>query len=197
MFVSKADHCFHDLALRWRAGEFAGELVAIVSNHADLAEAAGGYGLAFHHIPVTAANKVAAEGQQLELLRTLGVTKQSLNGPLRDLYAQQLIAWEPDAADARGREDRGEERRRALPGRRLDRGLPAQPSQQDEEPAQDRRHDGRAPGRGSDEGDEAAHRDDRRAEAHRDPGEPTRLALPDRDAGRAAPRSGTQFEQGS
>ena len=25
LFVSKADHCFHDLALRWRAGEFAGE----------------------------------------------------------------------------------------------------------------------------------------------------------------------------
>ena len=40
MFVSKADHCFHDLALRWRAGEFAGELVAVVSNHLDLAAAA-------------------------------------------------------------------------------------------------------------------------------------------------------------
>ena len=38
VFVSKADHCFHDLALRWRAGEFAGELVAVISNHADLSQ---------------------------------------------------------------------------------------------------------------------------------------------------------------
>ncbi len=34
VFVSKADHCFHDLALRWRAGEFSGKLVAVISNHA-------------------------------------------------------------------------------------------------------------------------------------------------------------------
>ena len=36
-----------------------------------------------------------------ELLRTLGVTKQALNGPLRDLYAQQLIAFERAEDDAR------------------------------------------------------------------------------------------------
>lgn len=72
MFVSKADHCFHDLALRWRAGEFAGELVAVISNHADLAEAARGYGLAFHHLPVTAGTKTADEARQLALLAGLG-----------------------------------------------------------------------------------------------------------------------------
>ena len=53
VLVSKADHCFHDLALRWRAGEFSGELVAVISNHRDLASAARGYGLPFHHLPVT------------------------------------------------------------------------------------------------------------------------------------------------
>jgi len=37
IFVSKFDHCFHDLVLRWRAGEFACDLVGVVSNHADLA----------------------------------------------------------------------------------------------------------------------------------------------------------------
>ncbi|MEI6861707.1 MAG: ACT domain-containing protein [Verrucomicrobiota bacterium] len=40
VFVSKFDHCFHDLVLRWKAGELAGDLVAIVSNHPDLGEAA-------------------------------------------------------------------------------------------------------------------------------------------------------------
>ena len=71
VFVSKADHCFHDLALRWRAGEFAGELVGVVSNHTTLAEAAHGYGLPFHHIPLTAETKAAAEALQLALLDEL------------------------------------------------------------------------------------------------------------------------------
>jgi formyltetrahydrofolate deformylase len=73
VFVSKADHCFHDLALRWRAGEFSGELVAVISNHRDLAAAARSYGLPFHHLPVTPRSKAAAEKRQLRLLRKLGV----------------------------------------------------------------------------------------------------------------------------
>src|SRR4030095_4518301 len=36
-----------------------------------------------------------------ELLRTLGVSKQALNGPLRDLYAQKLITFERAPDDAR------------------------------------------------------------------------------------------------
>ena len=71
IFVSKASHCFHDLVLRWKAGDFACEIVAIVGNHADLAEAAAGYGLPFHHIPVEAATKAQAEARQLALLREL------------------------------------------------------------------------------------------------------------------------------
>lgn len=35
------------------------------------------------------------------LLRTLGVSKQALNGPLRDLYAQKLITWTRSGSDAR------------------------------------------------------------------------------------------------
>lgn len=73
IFVSKADHCFHDLALRWRAGEFAGEIAAIVSNHQDLADIAKGYGLPFHHIPLAAENKPEAETRQLALLKKLEV----------------------------------------------------------------------------------------------------------------------------
>ena len=51
LFVSKADHCFHDIVLRWKAGEFEGEIVTVVSNHETLRAAAIGYGLSFHHIP--------------------------------------------------------------------------------------------------------------------------------------------------
>lgn len=71
LFVSKADHCFHDLVLRWKAGEYPCDLVGVISNHADLAEAARAYGLKFFHVPVTAETKAAAEARQLELLREL------------------------------------------------------------------------------------------------------------------------------
>jgi len=36
-----------------------------------------------------------------QLLRTLGVSKQALNGPLRDLYAQKLITYARAPDDAR------------------------------------------------------------------------------------------------
>ena len=73
VFVSRADHCFHDLALRWKAGEFAGDLACVISNHPDLAAAARHYGLAFHHVPVTARTRGAAEARQLKILRAAGV----------------------------------------------------------------------------------------------------------------------------
>jgi len=68
IFVSKADHCLHDLVLRWKAGDYPCDLVAVISNHPDLADVARGYGLAFFHIPATSANKEEAEAKQLALL---------------------------------------------------------------------------------------------------------------------------------
>jgi formyltetrahydrofolate deformylase len=72
LFVSKEDHCFHDLALRWKAGEFAGDFACVVSNHTTLADSARHYGLPFHHVPVTAATKAEAERVQLDILRATG-----------------------------------------------------------------------------------------------------------------------------
>jgi formyltetrahydrofolate deformylase len=71
VFVSKSDHCFHDLILRWKAGDFACDIVSIVSNHTELAGAARGYGLPFVHIPVATDAKEAAEAKQLALLKQL------------------------------------------------------------------------------------------------------------------------------
>lgn len=73
IFVSKADHCFHDLVLRWRAGDFPCELAAVVSNHTVLGPVAQGYGLPFHHCPVTAETRTAGETAQLDLLNRLGI----------------------------------------------------------------------------------------------------------------------------
>ena len=68
VFVSKIDHCFHDIILRWKAGELQGDIVAVFSNHSELAEATKGYGLPFHHIPVSG-SKPEVEAEQLGLLR--------------------------------------------------------------------------------------------------------------------------------
>ncbi len=93
VFVSKADHCFHDLALRWRAGEFSGDLVAVISNHRDLAKAAKSYGLPYHYIPVRAESKGAAERRQLQLLRKLDVELVVLARYMQVLSAELLGAF--------------------------------------------------------------------------------------------------------
>jgi len=90
VFVSKADHCFHDLILRWKAGDFSGDIVAIVGNHADLAEAARGYGVPFHAIPVTADTKPQAEARQLALLNEVGADLVVLARYMQVLSADML-----------------------------------------------------------------------------------------------------------
>ena len=72
LFVSKFDHCFHDLLLRGRAGDFRGDFAAVISNHTDLEGATKGYGLPFFHVPMTAATKDAAEARQSEICRQVG-----------------------------------------------------------------------------------------------------------------------------
>jgi formyltetrahydrofolate deformylase len=72
VLVSKFDHCFHDLALRWKAGEYRCDIVGVISNHEDLRSVADYYGLPFWTIPVAAANKAEAEAEQLRLLADLG-----------------------------------------------------------------------------------------------------------------------------
>lgn len=93
LFVSKADHCFHDLVLRWRTGEFGCDLAGVVSNHTDLAEPARGYGLPFHHVPMTSATKAEAEARQLALLRELKADLVVLARYMQVLSAEFLDAF--------------------------------------------------------------------------------------------------------
>jgi formyltetrahydrofolate deformylase len=73
LMVSKAGHCFHDLVLRWKSGEFGGDIVGVLSNHTTLAAEAAGYGLPFHHTAFEpGASKDAVEARQLAILRELG-----------------------------------------------------------------------------------------------------------------------------
>lgn len=68
VFVSKFDHCFHDLVLRWKAGEYACDFSLVISNHPDLREVADGYNLPFHVIPFLPGEKASAEARQRKLL---------------------------------------------------------------------------------------------------------------------------------
>lgn len=90
LFVSKADHCFHDVALRWRAGELACDIVAVVSNHVDFQPIAAAYSLPFYHIPVTAETKAAAEAKQVALLHELKVDLVVLARYMQVLSAELL-----------------------------------------------------------------------------------------------------------
>lgn len=68
IFVSRYDHCLLDLLWRWRHGELPMDIVAVVSNHADLQDEVARFGLPYHHIPVTKQTKTDAEHAQLELI---------------------------------------------------------------------------------------------------------------------------------
>jgi len=68
VMVSREDHCLSDLLWRWRNGDLGGELVTVISNHADHASQVEAVGLPFHHLPVDPAHKAEAERRALELL---------------------------------------------------------------------------------------------------------------------------------
>ncbi len=73
LFVSRYEHCFHDVLLRFQAGELPGDVVAVVSNHVDLRGVTEQtYGLRFHHLPVTRTTKYDAEDAQLKILHEAG-----------------------------------------------------------------------------------------------------------------------------
>jgi formyltetrahydrofolate deformylase len=73
LFCSQYLHCVADLLHRWRAGELDCEIPVVVSNHLEVEKLAGFYGIAFAHVPVTAAAKTEAEAHQLALLAGHGV----------------------------------------------------------------------------------------------------------------------------
>ena len=71
LMASKAPHCFHDLALRWKAGELAADIVGVISNHRDLADDSAHYRLPFHHTPTEGVAKAEFERAQLALIRDM------------------------------------------------------------------------------------------------------------------------------
>lgn len=72
IMVSKLDHCLRDLLYRWRIGELNIDIVAVVSNHPDLACLAAADSLPFHHLPINAQTKPAQEETLMQIVAATG-----------------------------------------------------------------------------------------------------------------------------
>jgi formyltetrahydrofolate deformylase len=72
ILVSTADHCLNDLLYRHRTGALSMDIVAIVSNHRELAHLAEWHAIPYHHLPVTPLTKPDQERQILELVEQTG-----------------------------------------------------------------------------------------------------------------------------
>src|SRR5690606_17191018 len=73
ILVSRYDHCLYDLLLRNQYGELSGDIAVVASNHPDLADVAGHFGIPFVHVPVLEGRKAEAEAQILALLQERGI----------------------------------------------------------------------------------------------------------------------------
>ncbi|MGD0186573.1 MAG: formyltetrahydrofolate deformylase [Roseiarcus sp.] len=70
LMVSRFDHCLVDLLYRWRSGELAMEVVAIVANYPREAYGHVDFGaIPFHYLPVTKQTKMEQEAQVWEVVR--------------------------------------------------------------------------------------------------------------------------------
>lgn len=68
IFVSREEHCLLELLWQQQAGDLRAQIAMVVSNHGDLRDIVEARGIPFHHIPVDARQKAAAEAQQLALV---------------------------------------------------------------------------------------------------------------------------------
>ncbi|PSJ45705.1 formyltetrahydrofolate deformylase [Zobellella endophytica] len=68
IMVSKFDHCLNDLLYRYRTGQLAIEIPAIISNHPDLQRLADWHHIPYYHLPVGNDNRVGQEAQVLGIV---------------------------------------------------------------------------------------------------------------------------------
>jgi formyltetrahydrofolate deformylase len=71
LMVSQHGHCLNDLLFRWKSGQLAVEIPAIVSNHPTYAALAASYGIPFHHLPLAAGSGPEAKRTQEQQIEAL------------------------------------------------------------------------------------------------------------------------------
>ena len=93
LFVSRHVHCFHDLIMRRRMGEFRAEIPLVVSNHLDLKPLARQFGLKFMHFPITPANKARQEEREIRELERYRIDLGVLARYMQVLSNTFVEAW--------------------------------------------------------------------------------------------------------
>jgi formyltetrahydrofolate deformylase len=98
LFVSKLDHCLHEILWRYNLGEFETEIPLIISNHNDLQKLADYYKIPFHFHPITPENKNEQEKSEFKLLEEYNIDTivlarymQILSPAFIDKYPNQII----------------------------------------------------------------------------------------------------------
>jgi len=98
IFVSRHIHCFHDIILRHRMGEFKAEIPLVISNHPDLKALVEQLGISFRHYPKTPETKAAQEKREMDELErsrvdliVLARYMQVLSGDFVRKYAHSII----------------------------------------------------------------------------------------------------------
>lgn len=98
LFVSKYNHCLHDILGRHSAGELNIEIPLIISNHDDLRPIAERFNIPFYCIPFTKDNKIEGEKKQMELLKKFEINfvvlaryMQIITPNLVALYKNKII----------------------------------------------------------------------------------------------------------
>ena len=69
VFVSKHLHCFYDLFLRWKSGQFKCEIPLVISNHPKAKKISEDFGAEYFEFPITKENKKEQEKKQLAIIR--------------------------------------------------------------------------------------------------------------------------------
>jgi len=68
ILVSRLGHCLNYLCYRVRIGSLPADIVGVVSNHEEFADLVASYGIAFHHLPVSDANRIEQEAEIARLV---------------------------------------------------------------------------------------------------------------------------------
>ncbi len=98
ILVSKQVHCLYDLLARCDEGALPAEVAFVAGNHDIGAEAAGRFGVPFHHLPVTGANRLDQEEAIARLVDSSGTEllvmakyMQILSAGFCDRFASKVI----------------------------------------------------------------------------------------------------------
>ena len=68
VLVSRHDHAMLELLWTWKRGDLRADMVQVISNHPDLGESVGAFGVPFRHVPNDRLRRPEAEREMLAML---------------------------------------------------------------------------------------------------------------------------------